>query len=287
MIREMREKMQLSAESISAGICTAQKYSRIESGIDEPTESEFNGLMERLQEPALDYGDAACAYDSRQLSLRASLREAAALGRWERVGELMYTYTDSFPPSTPEEIQFCSFYETIRCYIFDETMTGLKLAEMCHSLILMVRPGFSGSCGVDFSPTQSEFLLMNAVAVGLSDSGDIDLMERAREILLQLIVLNTRRSFPSLRSRTQTALLLNLSIIELESGDYSSVRRHLSILLENAILFCGSYLYCRILICQYVMLCRTGDPRAAEAGHIIYSLFHINPEKSNDKVLVF
>lgn len=287
MIREMRERMQLSQESVSCGICSVQKYSRIESGLDEPSEIEFENLMERLQEPALDYGDLYLPADSRRLSLRASLREAAALGRWERVGELLYVYTGIFPPGTPEEIQFYRFYETIRCYIYDETMSGLRLAELCQSLILLVRPDFRTDIDIDTVLSQSEFLLLNAMAVGLSDTGNPALISRARCLLTQLLTLNSRRDFPSLSCRTQVALLLNLSSVELETGDYDSARKHLSIIFRSGAYYCGSHLLCRALINRYILLSHDDPGSATELGHMLRSLFHINPEKRNDKVLVF
>lgn len=287
-IRDIRVRMNLTQEYISRGICSVQKISRIESGIDSPTESEFHGLMSRLQEPAIDYGDMYVPGNLNQLSMRSSLREEAVRQHWGQVATLLYDYSSSFPPETVEERQFLGFYEAIHCYIFSKSMSGYALYELCQGFVTLGRPEFLNTGSMDFVPTQTEFLLLNAMAVGLSDSGDPEFMIQSRDILRTLLVINNKRQIPTLRRQTQVGLLLNLLSLELDASDLSAAEVHLRLLFESSIYYINTCFYCQALICRYTFLMMSGENyRASQLRDAIVTLFHINPEKRNDKVLVF
>lgn len=288
MIRELRKKLQLSQENMAYGICSVQKYSRIESGKDAPTELEFSGLMNRLGEPQLYYGDFYCDGSDKRLSLRALIRDEAMLDHWDRISELLYTYSLSFPPIQPEDRQFYGFYETILCYMTGDTVDGLVLSEMCRDLLMICRPGVRFTSKINFTPTQSEFILLNAIAIGLSETGIYANYKKAVSLLDGLLVINRERLIPALCRNTRIALLLNLCLIETENGDYTSAEKNLDLLLHNLAFSGGTRLYHQALECRITVLEHTG--RIVEASELRYcmcSVFHINSEKSHHKVLVF
>lgn len=288
MIRDLRKKSQLSQEKIAYGICSVQKFSRIESGKDQPTELEFSGLMTRLGEPGLCYGDLYNFGSGKRLALRARIHEEAVLENWEKVSEYLCQYYRLFPEQSPEEKQLLNFYEAAHCYISNDDMDGIVFSELCRDILMKGRPGCCSPSDIDFIPTQAEFFLMNAASVGLSESQDPALRARAHELLMTLLLLNKKRSLPVLCRSTCIGVLLNLCIIETENNDLYPAQTHLDLLFRNFAYCGGSHLYYRALACKADLLERTGHPcEASELRHCIYSVLHINSKKSHHKVLVF
>lgn len=288
MIMRIRKDLKLSREKMAEGICSVQKYSRIEAGIDRPTELEFSCLMNRLGEPGLYYSDLYTKGNSECLALRALIREEAMLGNWDKATEHLCSYSQLFPPASIEDRQFLGFYETVHCYLFNDRMDGYQFYELCRDLLIIGRPDLCSSLDISFMPTQSEFLLMNAVSVGLSESGNPVLYEKAHSLLLSLLIINKKRFIPTLCRNTRIGLLLNLCLIESENCDYFSAERNLDILFQNFEYAGGSHLFTRALMCKAELLDRTGrGSEAAELRHSMYSVFHTKSEKSDHKVLVF
>lgn len=288
MLRDMRNTLHLSREAMAKGICSVTKYARIESGEDVPTEIEFSGFMNRLGEPSLYYGDLFTKGNEECLALRAQIREEALLDNWDKVSEYLCSYSQYFPPVLPEEKQFFGFYETVYCYITNDDMDGLVLSEMCHDLMMLGRPDFHSSPDITFVPTQAEFLLMNAIAVGFSECSDHAYYEKARSMLISLLLINKKRYIPNLCRNTRIGLLLNLCMYEVENSDLYRAERHLDLLFHNFSYTGGSHLYARALMCKADILEKTGRAlEASELRHSMYSVFHVKCKKSDHKVLVF
>jgi len=288
MLRELRRKSCLTQEKAAYGICSVQKYSRIEAGKDIPSEIEFISLMSRLGDPGLSYQDLYTPENSERLSLRTRIHEEALLDNWETLSECLCRYYSLFPVLSPEEKQLLGFYEAILCYFQSDFMNGTQLCELCMDLISAQRPDFSSSSDIGFIPTQTEFLLINALSVGLSDSGDPSLENEAIGLLHTLLLLNMKRSLPVIMRRTNIGILINLCNLEIEMGELYKAKEHLSLLFTNISYSGGSRLYYLALMCKADLLDRTGNPEAAcELRHSASLIFHKNSRKSAHKVLVF
>lgn len=254
VIRDMRREHGMSQEDIAHGVCSLPKYARIESGIEKPSAEEFRYFMEKLHETQLRYDDLYISDEVAHRALVLKLRQESKLDHWDRFETLLTVYRESFPIDvTPEKKQFLHFLELVHEYHSDDSFTGTVLYKSALTLMLYTRPAFSVShTHIDFIPTETELMLLNALACGMAESHKEALYLRATNLLNELIYINRTLLHTASNSLIEACLLLNLAFFELEHGDLSSAWRHLEKLPARLSDAGGLYLYCKVLRCQHL-----------------------------------
>ena len=296
-IRELRRSLGITQEDLAYGICSVPKYSRIEAGKQRPSAEEFQTLMRRLHETELSFDDLYLGDDLIHRSTLLRLEEEARLDHWENVAGIISGYEDFISSMTPEKMQIISFFELMLSYYLDEYFSGAVLCETALSILRNSRPTFCWDTRqLDFFPTRTEFLLLNAAACGMIESGKEALYTRARGLLCELIFLLKSKDLLLYRGNAELCMLINLASAEIAHGDLTVARHHLDMIHSRFSCSGGFYLYCKALRCEYFYYkqCSYSD-RCEQTLSMIEHFLALTPGstdlttfmKNSQKIMVF
>ena len=301
-LREYRQLLGVTQEDIAYGVCSISKYSRIESGKEMPSVEEFSHFMNYFYKRSIYASGSAENHRDRKdgidrHSLVVQLWNESKLDHWEKAGDLLSMYHNHFLSDASSENQIILFFELMHNYYTYDDFSGLELCRGAIETLQISRPYFSlDRFRVNFIPSSTEFLLLNAVACGLFESHQEVLYRHAILLLSDLIRAASDRRSCLHSNDILTALMINLCCFEADHNDLSEAGRHLEMIPSRFTSSGGLYLYSKSLRCEYFYYKKCG---LSEKGRETLSTIRfvlskmLNPPpfssfiKNSPKIMVF
>lgn len=214
LIKLRREELGLTQEELSDGICSVPTLSRIENGVNPPTRSHAQALLQRLGysdvESFITTGETEFEIARLQYKCRFANIDKDRIGAIGFLDQLS-AFQDAFSPTDRQ------FYDIMYLFIYDGELTDQEALERYENALRLTHPGYTRN-NLPSILTHEETTALNGIAVYLDRLGHRKDATRIWYHLKEFYEKRVVDSFEMLRSLP--GILYNLSKVLGLSGRY-------------------------------------------------------------------